>query len=312
MRRLIITLAASILLISGCGKPANTENQTVMQDPSPLSTSVNITEEIETTINTTEDLQTDTPAPRGSISEYHPIVIRPSGFDIGILLGGFNQKWLTEDEAAANIQGNEEYKLLSLSDYLGTGIGDTVMTDNTPIPYTIDIQSSLSEDAGFLGISCDWNPLPRIPAQQSNSNEEYINIVSKILDENGLNDVPVNVVQNYRIDIEGDGQDEDLLCAHNIEPLGTTFAKNTYSLIVLRRIVNGNVEDIILTKAIFLQDGEFGEGCVYDIEGFADLDGDGEMEVIVGFIYYEGFGYEIYDLVENRFDLVLQTIIGGK
>lgn len=312
MRRLIIMLAASILLISGCSKPANTENQTVMQDSSPLSTTVNITEEIETTV----DLQVGTPAPSVNISEYHPIVIQPPGLDIGILLGGFNQKWLTEDEVSAYIQGKEEYKLLSLTDYLGIGIGDTAITDNTPIPYTIDIQSSLSENDGFLAISCDWNPMPRIPVQQSNSSEVYNNMVSKIFEENGLKDIPVNVVQNYKIDIEGDGQDEVLLCAQNIEPsgLGATFIKNTYSLVVLRKIVNGNVENIFLTKATYEKDGEFGDGCpnVDNIEAIADLDGDGEMEVIVGFHYYEGFGYEIYDLAENQFDLALQTICGGK
>jgi hypothetical protein len=155
MRRQIILLAALILLINGCGKPENTENQSVIQDSSPLSTAVNITEETETPLNTTEDLQADTPAPPGSISEYHPIVIKSPGSDIGILLGGFNQKWLTEDEASAYIQGNEEYKLLSLTDYLGVGIGDSVITDNTPIPYIIDIQSSQSDHYGFLAISCD-------------------------------------------------------------------------------------------------------------------------------------------------------------
>ncbi len=316
MRRLIIILAASILLISSCGKPTNTENQTSMQDSNPLSTSENITEEIETTINTTEDLQADTPAPRGSISEYHPIVIRSPGSDFEILLGGFNQKWLTEDEASAYIQGKEEYKLLSLTDYLGVGIGDTVITDNTPIPYTIDIHSSLSDNDGFLAISCDWNPMPRIPVQQSNSSEEYNNIVSKILKENGLKDIPVNVVQNYKIDIEGDGQDEVLLCAQNIEPigLGATFKKNTYSLVVLRKIVDARVENIFLTKSIYLEDGEWGDGCpdVNNIEAIADLDGDGQMEVIVRYLYYEGFGYELYDFVENEVNLVLGSTYGGK
>lgn len=316
MRRLIIMLAASILLISGCGKPANTANQIVLQDSSPLSTSVIIKEEIETTLNTTEDLQVDTPAPPGSISEYHPIVIKSPGSDIGILLGGFNQKWLTEDEVSAYIQGKEEYKLLRLTDYLGIGFGDTLITNNTPIPYTIDIQSSLSENDGFLAISCDWNPMPRLPVQQSNSSEEYNNIVSKILEENGLKDIPVNVVQNYKIDIEGDGQDAVLLCAQNIEPLGlgATFKKNTYSLVVLRKIVDARVENIFLTKSIYLEDGEWSDGCpsVDNIEAIADLDGDGEMEVIVGYLYYEGFGYKIYDLVENEHELVLQSTYGGK
>lgn len=312
MRRLIIMLAASILLISGCGKPTNTKNQTVMQDSNPLSTAVNITEEIETT----EDLQADTPAPPGNISEYHPIVIKSPGSDIGILLGGFNQKWLTEDEAAAYIQGKGEYKLLSLTDYLGVGIGDTVITDNTPIPYTIDIHSNLPDNNGFLAISCDWNPQPRKPVLQSNSSEEYNNIVSKILEENGLKDIPVNVVQNYKIDIEGDGQDEVLLCAQNIEPsgLGATFVKNTYSLLVLRKIVDARVENIFLKKSIYLEDGEWSDGCpsVNNIEAIADLDGDGELELIIQYLYYEGFGYELYDFVENEVDLVLGSTYGGK
>jgi hypothetical protein len=107
-----------------------------------------------------------------------------------------------------------------------------------------------------------------------------------------------------------------LLCAQNIEPigLGATFKKNTYSIVVLRKITEAGVENIFLTKSIYLEDGEWNDGCpsVNNIEAIADLDGDGEMEIILGYLYYEGSGYKIYDLVDNGLKLVLQSTYGGQ
>lgn len=315
MKRLILFLIVIVLLISGCAK---TEKQVVEQSFAPTSATENITAStpiIDTEQATEGIIQADNPPTHGIISEYHPIVIKPPRFGCGILCGGFNQKWLTEDEVSAFIKGKEEYKLLNLTDNLGIGLGDTVSTDNTPIPYTIDIQSNLSDDKGFLAISCDWNPLPRAPVKQSNLSEEYNNIVSKILEENGLKDVPVNVVQNYKIDIEGDGQDEVLLCAQNIEALGlgATSKKNTYSLLILRRIVNGQVVNVFLEKSIYLEDGGWGDGIpvVLNIEAIADLNGDGVMEIVVGFLYYEGDGYDVYELRDNQVESVIGTVSGG-
>ena len=57
--------------------------------------------------------------------------------------------------------------------------------------------------------------MPRLPVTQLNENAYYKQIIVDILVERGLMDANVELLQHYRIDLDGDGMDEVVLYAEN-------------------------------------------------------------------------------------------------
>ena len=68
----------------------------------------------------------------------------------------------------------------------------------------------------------------------------------------------------------------------------------------------------MIDKHILLEDVQ--ETSIYRllfrVETFADLDGDGVLEVIVRDWYYEGEGWSVYKLIDNRLVLVASNGAG--
>lgn len=82
---------------------------------------------------------------------------------------------------------------------------------------------------------------------------------------------------------------------------------------MLRRYVDGKAIDQVLEQHIILEEPEFPSPyrLLYSVDTIADLDGDGIMEVIVFTQYYEGLGWSIYKLIDDRLELVASNGIGA-
>ena len=73
---------------------------------------------------------------------------------------------------------------------------------------------------------------------------------------------------------------------------------NRYSIVILRRVVDGNVQ----TKLV--------AGEVYTKQDELDLNGDGKLEVIVHSFYYEGGQTTIYRCEPDKVEAVLSVVVG--
>ena len=235
-----------------------------------------------------------------SYNNYHPIVID------GCLLGGSkNNTWINSSAMSQNIKGGEKYKLYSLDKYIGFGIGSQIKYSDPHKFEMVDI-TNVSKDT-CVSISGDWDALLRKPIVQSNNLEVYKNIIKDILKQNGLENVPICIQQNYRIDLDGDGKEEVLIKAEYIKKVAPTSDKGTYSLILLRKIINEKVENILLIKDIFIRNTGFGEKMTTSntIYSLVDVNGDGIIEIILSYKYYEGYLYNLYEIKNNQFKIVL-------
>ncbi len=231
--------------------------------------------------------------------EYHPIV-----YD-GILMGGYiKHKWYASYDIAYSIKGGEKYKLYSFEKLIGEATGSKVIPPDESEPDTAEIELSYTAENlnGILAVNGEWNALPRSLIKQNNNSDIYKNIITDLLRDKGLEGVEINVTQNYRVDLEGDGSEEVIICTENVSPLTVACKKGTYSVIILRKMINGKVENIFLREAIYLKDGEFSDGCtmLYSIKAIADVNGDGIMEILLGYNYYEGFGYDLIEIRDNK------------
>ena len=233
-------------------------------------------------------------------NDCHPIVID------GYLLGGTkNNYWLNSSDIARNIKGGEKYRLYSFNKYLGFGIGSKIRYSD-PHEFEMVNIKNISTDT-HVAVSGDWNALPRIPKAQSKNSEVYIKIIKDILEQNGLANAPICIQQNYRIDLDGDRKEEVLIKAEYIKKVAPTCDEGTYSLILLRKITNEKVENILLVKDVFTKDTGFGQGMTNSntIHSLADVNGDGIIEIILSHHYYEGYLYNLYEIQDNQFRIVL-------
>ena len=230
-----------------------------------------------------------------------------------LLIGGFDEsKWIDSGDFISKITQNEIYRLFSTEKYLGDSSGSIDSIHQMDVEYWNYIKMNKSIEYDFA-VSCDWDPCPRFPRE---NDAEYESIVSNILTEQGLSDPVVNIVQNYRIDLEGDGFDEVVLYAEYSPDNDGRFSKKkgSYSLLLLRKIINGNVENIILDKDAYISD-DFQDDFarvryVFGILGFADLNGDNKLEIITIGGYYEGKGYKVYEIQNNKPIVVLKNGVG--
>jgi hypothetical protein len=233
------------------------------------------------------------------VCEFHPIVYN------GYLLGGSKgSKWLQASEVIGRVKGGEKYRLYGLGNHDGDAIGGKgePPIETEPSTEMVEIDFTKKNTETDIAINGSWNALPRVPARLSNSSESYRKIVAELLKQKGLKNINVNIKQIFKIDLEGDGADEVLISAENVTPLSTEHKKDTYSILILRKAVNGKIENIALRQEVYLKDEEFSEGPPYlhTIESICDANGDGIMELLLSTVYYEGDYYELVRINGNK------------
>jgi hypothetical protein len=228
-------------------------------------------------------------------SGIHPII----DAEIGCLLGGTTDgSWRSEREMKPKVRGGERYHLHSLTGNQGQAIGSKVTIDGPGDTHYVTLTPLPNKPEGVVGVCGEWNVLPRPVKQQSTSQKTYQDAIRAILKTRGLPTAPVGLAQVLRVDLQGDGKEEVLLSATTPKSgyPGVTRRKGDYSFVALRSIVNGKVQTSILKGEFCLKDEGFESGCPYEYRVLAvlDLDGDGVMEVLVRWRYYEGIGAAAY------------------
>lgn len=342
MKKGIMVLQAVLLLciLSGCVAKPEDIPASVVREPDPAVVSPARTPgelpapsvtPTPSTAQTPEALPTSAPTPSASsapeitetktpeIGKYHPVIAG------GFLLGGSDgDRWLNPNgliysweypepsEIEKSIQGNEIYKIYNLEGYIGDGIGGKVIPhdEDWKGSYTehVDIKHSVKNE-NFVAVNCDWDCMPRKPVALSPDSEIYTNIVKGVLSENGLDDVPIEILQIYRVDLDGDAIDEVILYAeHSDSNWRFGVLEGTYSLLLLRKVVDGEVENIILDIDINKQaitDDFYKRRYIFAVNGILDLNGDGKLELITSGQEYEGIWYYVYEIAEDGANLVM-------
>ena len=182
---------------------------------------------------------------------------------------------------------------------------------------------------GLSGINFDEDgeqdknrTFPREAAALSAKNAAYEKIMKEYLARNGLSDTIVNIMQLFRVDLEGDGVDEAVIYAQNVvdpqkyfeflkqdkpmeeikREIKTSAEPGMYSVLLLRKIVNGKVREIPLVSFIAQKGTAPGDGSIPTVQRvyrFADLNGDGTLEIIFGSAHGEGFDYNAIEVLRD-------------
>jgi hypothetical protein len=218
-----------------------------------------------------------------------------------LLLGGtLDGKWAKPAVMGRAIKGGERYRLYSLTRSLGEGVGGKATPSEVDDALNVEIKPQQDAAKHVLAVGGDWNALPRVPRVESNSVPDRVGAVRSALRSHGIRNPRVNVTQTLRVDLEGDGQDEVLISATtpNRNYVDVRYGPKTgdYSLVLLRKIGKGGVVDTLLDGEFYPRARKDAAPNVYHVAGVLDVNGDGVMEVIVDYHYYEGGGVDVYSV----------------
>jgi len=228
----------------------------------------------------------------------------------GMLLGGSNnQQWIKASEIANDIIGGEIYQLFDMSNYVGLGIGSAIFeqVDGQPSVETIEVMYVVNPYYK-LAISAQWDIMPRSISYTSNIDS----VKSMLLDylcKQGLSSPEVEILQCYSVDLLGNGEKMIIVSASSPN---RDFYEMFYGDFSIAAIIDSKGSMSILFEDICYRDCDFSEHTRYlvEISSIADLNGDGAMEVMIGWSYYEGYGYDIFSLSDNIVSLVLSNMWG--
>jgi hypothetical protein len=230
-----------------------------------------------------------------------PIVDAPTGF----LLGGTRDgTWLSAEEAAASFGAELAFQRYTPSGETGSSVAKAPVSVGVPCEQTLIVELAPPAAPGeVVALAGPWNPLPRQPINAADQPEEYREQVLALLRAEGISEPDLQIRQALRVDLTGNGDEELLVVATRLAEQRTTIAPGDYSLVALVPADRQGAE--LVVGEFHTEAAEFGASLEYQILGLFDLNGDGSLEIVVGWGYYEGGGTAVYDAAGGQFREVL-------
>ena len=234
------------------------------------------------------------------------------------LLGGAqNGKWVTAEKTDAQLKDKTEFNLINLN---GVKKGGAIWGTKSERGVCENPRISFDEPEGnnpdappfALGANAKWNPVPRIPQAVSLTDKTYAKLAADFLKTKGIAKTKIVITQAYRIDLEGDGQNE-IIIAGNYYKKGMTEGQSVgdYSFILLRKIVKGKSQNILSDGEFFtsklLRSGEYDPPNERKITAIADLNGYGKMEFVLSVFGYEAHSHTIFEMKSGKPVKVLES-----
>jgi hypothetical protein len=135
--------------------------------------------------------------------------------------------------------------------------------------------------------------------EETTDGGDYAAFAAEILADRGLDvDRPV-IKQLIRTDLDGDGVNEVLVVAEEVTP-GFLLEPGDYSIVLMRKVIDGEVRTAVLDETIVLDEDGPGEfGGAHTIGTVADLNGDQRMEIVTNSAFFEGFGMSMWEYVDD-------------
>ncbi len=230
-----------------------------------------------------------------SISSVRAIVDAGEAMLFGAVADG---GWVPVGRAAPLIREGMTYGLYTLTRRLGERQGGKARSPSERCSNpSVDIIDVPHVEADVIAVGGSWNALPRAPSFHSTQQRVYRDLVAKWLRAQGIADPLVHITQILRVDLEGDNIDEVLIAANLSRGTGTSTPSGDYSVVLLRKIVMGEVRSIPLVEEYY-QTGCSGEcaPATHRVALLLDLSGDGVMEVVLAWRGYQARGKMIYQV----------------
>jgi hypothetical protein len=305
---LLGVLVILLLACSGLSSPVTAPPVEVIS-PTPLlpvtSTPVIITPTFTANPEPPPTTQTQT--------EYRPfsaIIARVAPISFYLLGGTENGELLHPETVVPHLSDEETYQLYNLNGPEGSANGMKPMRDNICPVYWVNADSDF-QGGLEVGVTGAWDVTPRIAQEIPTDHATYIEAVEDWLMGQNISEPVVEISQILRVDIEGDGTEEVLISAsHFVEPTGHSVEHGDYSLVVMRKVVGNSVVTVPVVADYYYQEVEVQFPLTYALTFPADLNNDGDLEILVGVERWEGSGVIVYEVDGMKIWMVFEVICG--
>ena len=260
----------------------------------------------------------------GIYSQDEIVLIAHNNYLIGATQNG---KWLKDENNLAEFGKTTKFigfdSFISIkpseiySTLLETGCSASIIyfANTSEVPENPSIDDSLKPILA-IGANANWNPLPRLPKKLDLTNKTYQKIALDFLKTKGMKIKSVKLENVISIDLEGDGTDEIFIEATTYKDekseIGGTARAGDYSFVLMRKIVGDKTKNFLIGGEFHPKKPEIEDYITeFDTSAFADLNGDGKIEVIFHNSYsYGGESTEIYELEKKTLKNVLSVECG--
>lgn len=233
------------------------------------------------------------------------IIDLTNGADHALLIGGWNgKKWIRDEAFNRSVFGGERYRFYGFNSMIGEATGGKAkLSEASGSAWQIEINKPRTSKEDLIGLTGRWNALPRKP-QVVKDHGAYRGFVSAVLKQHGIKTAPVHITRAIRVDLDGDGKQEEIVsatCPRLAKDEGEAMMssrKGDYSFILVRSRSGGKTVSTLLDGAYWFEPGS--TSTVNEIGGTLDLNGDGKLEIIERTHYYEGGGARIYEFRAGR------------
>ncbi len=229
------------------------------------------------------------------------------------LIGGSrNQKWLDAKRLAKSLKARQKFSLYTLKGPAGE-ITFSKIAGDRDCGGEWSAETSSNAQAGVAITSPTWNVMPRLPRPIDLNDTTYLRIVSNILKKEGITTPEVKITQAYKVDLDGDGKEEVVIVAnryaqglHELSGVGNATSAGDYTLVLVRKTIGEQVQNIFLVKAVWLKPDEGPLPRANHLSAIADLNGDGVMEIVLYSAYHEGSGSNVIQIDGSKTTSVLE------
>ena len=231
----------------------------------------------------------------------------------GCLIGGAqNRKWVQPDAFGKQLKGEQRFSLYLLKGPAGE-ISTTKIEQDFDCNGQWSVQTPSDAKAGIAIASPSWNVMPRLPRPVNLKDTTYLRIIGDILRREGIRKPDSKISEAYKIDLDGDGKDEVVIAANRygqgvseLSGVPNVTSAGDYSLVFVRKIIDGKAQNIFIVKAVWHEANEAGLPRGNHISAIADLNGDGVMEIVGYNAYHEGSASYVMEVKRNKAVSVLE------
>jgi hypothetical protein len=274
--------------VSTRGPERTTTTEDTRPDPSSTSSS---------TTSTTASSTTSTTAAPPAATDLSMVV----GVD-GVMGWWDGSGWVqAEQTSELPITDEREYDILRVGDAPRTATGQPgeveCLEGGGTAVVDVGLTAPTSDDEPVpIAVTGVADPQPRPVTVVDPGNASYRDSAVQVLADLGIEDPDPPIVQAVRVDFDGDGTDEVLVTAERIaQPDSPYFTVGNYSVTFLRQVVGGAVDNRVVVEST-VQVETVDRLTISRVATGADLNGDGRMELVLGYRYYEGSGTEVYEV----------------